>query len=58
MAMTAIQATPPGEAFELLLAGNQRFVASALEHPNQDVTRRTEVAPSQSPFAVLFGCSE
>jgi len=56
--MTAIQATPPGEAFELLLAGSQRFVASALEHPNQDVTRRTEVAPSQSPFAVLFGCSE
>ncbi|MBL1110099.1 carbonic anhydrase [Streptomyces sp. 5-8] len=56
--MTEIQAATPREAFELLLAGNQRFVADAPEHPNQDTTRRTEVAPSQSPFAVLFGCSD
>ncbi|MBO8183984.1 carbonic anhydrase [Streptomyces spirodelae] len=48
----------PAEAFEMLLAGNQRFVAGAPEHPNQDATRRTELVPAQNPFAVLFGCSD
>src|SRR3954470_3922955 len=56
--MTEIQIAIPGEAFELLLAGNQRFVAGAPEQPNQDATRRAEGAPSQRPFAVLFGCSD
>jgi len=45
-------------AFEVLLAGNRRFVAGVPEHPNQDATRRAEVAPGQAPFAVLFGCSD
>lgn len=48
----------PQEAFEMLLAGNQRFIAGTPEHPNQDAARRTEVVPAQSPFAVLFGCSD
>ncbi|WP_283112604.1 carbonic anhydrase [Streptomyces halobius] len=48
----------PSEAFELLLAGNERFVAGASEHPNQDAARRAETAPGQRPFAVLFGCSD
>ncbi|MCX4807779.1 carbonic anhydrase [Streptomyces sp. NPDC058682] len=48
----------PSEAFELLLAGNRRFIAGAPEHPNQDAARRTETAPAQSPFAVFFGCSD
>ncbi|MFF3860035.1 carbonic anhydrase [Streptomyces sp. NPDC002209] len=48
----------PSEAFELLLAGNQRFTSGTPEHPNQDAARRTETAPAQSPFAVLFGCSD
>ncbi|RFC78208.1 carbonic anhydrase [Streptomyces sp. AcE210] len=48
----------PQEAFELLLAGNQRFVAGTSQHPNQDAARRTETAPGQRPFAVLFGCSD
>ncbi|MFB6518902.1 carbonic anhydrase [Streptomyces sp. NPDC056401] len=48
----------PSEAFELLLAGNQRFTAGTPEHPNQDAARRTETAPAQNPFAVLFGCSD
>jgi carbonic anhydrase len=46
------------EAFEVLLAGNRRFVAGTPEHPNQDAARRREVAPAQAPFAVLFGCSD
>ncbi|WP_395298252.1 carbonic anhydrase [Kitasatospora hibisci] len=45
-------------ALETLLAGNRRFTAGAPEHPNQDAARRTATAPAQSPFAVLFGCSD
>ncbi len=48
----------PQEAFDLLLAGNRQFVSGTPEHPNQDAARRTETAPGQSPFAVLFGCSD
>ncbi|GAA2768503.1 carbonic anhydrase [Streptomyces paradoxus] len=56
--MSEMQTPTPRDAFELLLAGNQRFVAGTPEHPNQDATRRAETAPSQRPFAVLFGCSD
>jgi carbonic anhydrase len=56
--MTEIQNPTPRDAFELLMAGNHRFVSGAPEHPNQDAIRRTEIAPSQQPFAVLFGCSD
>ncbi|MFI9249885.1 carbonic anhydrase [Streptomyces sp. NPDC053069] len=55
---TRTQPSTPREAFELLLAGNQRFTAGAPEHPNQDATRRAQTAPVQHPFAVLFGCSD
>ncbi|WP_037305778.1 carbonic anhydrase [Amycolatopsis orientalis] len=48
----------PSEAFDLLLAGNRRFVAGTPEHPNQDAARRAETAPGQRPFAALFGCSD
>lgn len=48
----------PAEAFELLLAGNRRFVTGAAAHPNQDAARRAALAPAQAPFAVLFGCSD
>lgn len=56
--MTDTQTPTPRDAFEMLLAGNQRFVAGTPEHPNQDATRRAEVVPAQNPFAVLFGCSD
>ncbi|MEU3255689.1 carbonic anhydrase [Streptomyces sp. NPDC006997] len=56
--MAEIQIPTPRDAFELLLAGNQRFVSGAPRHPNQDAARRAETAPSQQPFAVLFGCSD
>ncbi|MET7274378.1 carbonic anhydrase [Streptomyces flaveolus] len=56
--MTEIQNPTPRDAFDLLMAGNQRFVSGTPEHPNQDAARRTEIAPSQQPFAVLFGCSD
>lgn len=56
--MTETHAPTPLEAFELLLAGNHRFVAGTPEHPNQNAARRAEIAPGQQPFAVLFGCSD
>ncbi|MEW2082026.1 carbonic anhydrase [Streptomyces sp. NPDC005283] len=56
--MTDSSTLTPGESFKMLLAGNQRFVSGAPEHPNQDAARRAETAPVQHPFAVLFGCSD
>ncbi|MFF0205187.1 carbonic anhydrase [Streptomyces sp. NPDC005017] len=56
--MTEIPSVTPHEAFEMLLAGNKRFVAGSPEHPNQDAARRAETAPGQNPFAVMFGCSD
>ncbi|MEU6965668.1 carbonic anhydrase [Streptomyces chrestomyceticus] len=48
----------PRDALDLLMAGNERFVAGTPQHPNQDSARRTEITPGQNPFAVLFGCSD
>lgn len=56
--MTDSSTPTSAQAFELLLAGNQRFVSGTPEHPNQDAARRSELAPAQNPFAVLFGCSD
>lgn len=56
--MTDAQTMAPRDAFELLLAGNRRFVEGAPEHPNQDAARRAELASAQQPFTVLFGCSD
>ncbi|OPC77716.1 carbonic anhydrase [Embleya scabrispora] len=56
--MTEIHTLTPHDAFELLMAGNRRFVSDTPEHPNQDAARRTETAPAQNPFAVVFGCSD
>lgn len=36
----------PAQALDTVLAGNQRFVAGAPQHPNQDAARRTELAPA------------
>ncbi|KIQ66555.1 MULTISPECIES: carbonic anhydrase [Kitasatospora] len=56
--MTDAAHLTPTEAFEMLLAGNGRFVAGGPEHPNQDAARRAQTAPAQAPFAVMFGCSD
>ncbi|MEV5609511.1 carbonic anhydrase [Streptomyces sp. NPDC052225] len=52
------QPITPDAAFATLMAGNQRFVTGSPDHPNQDAARRAELVPAQSPFAVLFGCSD
>ncbi|MFF8841595.1 carbonic anhydrase [Streptomyces sp. NPDC015127] len=56
--MTDTSTLTPREALEMLLAGNQRFVSGTPQHPNQDAARRSDIAPAQNPFAVLFGCSD
>ncbi len=48
----------PAAAWAALKAGNERFVDDAMLHPSQGVDRRSEVQHGQSPFAVLFGCSD
>ncbi len=49
----------PAQAWQLLIEGNQRFVAGTRLHPHQDADRRQLIAaPVQRPFAVLFGCSD
>jgi carbonic anhydrase len=48
----------PAQAWQALLAGNRRFIAGRREHPHQDADRRAEVAAGQTPFALVFGCSD
>lgn len=48
----------PSAALEMLMAGNQRFVTGAVQHPNQDAARRSALAGGQSPFATVLGCSD
>jgi carbonic anhydrase len=48
----------PAEALERLAAGNRRFAAGAMEHPNQSPERRTRLIHSQEPFAAVLGCSD
>jgi carbonic anhydrase len=48
----------PAEALNELLAGNHRFVHGTSVHPNQDAERRSALAWAQTPFAVIFGCSD
>lgn len=40
------------------MQGNRRFVDGDRLHPNQDADHRAALAPGQTPFAVLFGCSD
>jgi carbonic anhydrase len=48
--------TDPADALRLLLEGNQHWVHGQLEHPNQTIKRRLQVAPHQDPFALIFSC--
>src|SRR6476660_4412629 len=56
----ADQAVPstPARALAELLAGNRRFIGGERIHPHQDVEHRAAVAQGQTPFAVIFGCSD
>ena len=45
-------------AWELLKAGNERYVAKKLSHPHQTGSRITELATGQHPFAIVLGCAD
>jgi carbonic anhydrase len=51
-------APTPAEALAELLSGNLRFVEDRRAHPNQDSNRRAAGAAGQTPFALIFGCSD
>jgi len=46
------------EVLARLLAGNERFVASKLEHPRQSAGRRGELTDGQWPVAAVLTCSD
>lgn len=48
----------PQDAWNELESGNARFVDGILNHPNQDVERRSSLAGTQAPDVALFGCSD
>lgn len=41
-----------------LNAGNKRFVAGTVTHPDQSAGHRTEVAGGQHPFAIILACAD
>jgi carbonic anhydrase len=48
----------PAEAWAELSAGNARFADGQSTNSDQDIARRAEVATSQQPFALVFGCGD
>ncbi len=48
----------PAEAWAALEAGNRRFVTGQPQHPNQNASRRDQLANGQAPFATFFGCAD
>lgn len=45
-------------AWEILKAGNERYVANKLSHPHQTGQRMVELATGQNPFAIILGCAD
>ena len=56
VASAALSVSDPDEALHELLEGNQRYVEGRATRPNQDGSRRVEVAAGQHPFALIFSC--
>jgi carbonic anhydrase len=50
------QRLSPAEAWARLEAGNRHWAEGHLAHPDQDVTRREQVAAGQDPFATIVSC--
>jgi carbonic anhydrase len=49
----------PAAAWAALADGNLRFVEGRREHPHSDADRRGRLAAAgQTPFALVFGCSD
>jgi carbonic anhydrase len=50
------QRLSPAQAWARLEAGNRHWAEGHLVHPDQDVTRREQVAAGQDPFATIVSC--
>ncbi len=48
----------PEQALQRLMDGNQRFVNQKRQSPHQTLSRLTEVAKEQKPFAAILGCAD
>ncbi|MBU6229393.1 MAG: carbonic anhydrase [Cyanobacteria bacterium REEB459] len=48
----------PSQALEKLLDGNQRFVHRQRQNPHQDLSRLSQVAQTQTPFAAILSCAD
>lgn len=48
----------PQQAWDALVAGNERFITGTPSHPRQNVERRAELSQTQEPDSALFGCSD
>jgi len=48
----------PAEAISKLKEGNGRYTSGNLQHPGQTTARRTELATTQRPFAIIVSCSD
>src|SRR4051812_44518214 len=46
------------QPLDKLKAGNEKFVAGHLLHPNETVTRIHELKNGQKPFVVVVSCSD
>ena len=46
------------QALRNLKDGNKRYVESIMDHPRQTAQRRTGIAKSQHPFAMILSCSD
>lgn len=51
-------ALSPGEALELLIEGNDAFLANELPEPPTDAERRLALAKGQAPFCAYVTCSD
>ncbi|MBL8069413.1 MAG: carbonic anhydrase [Armatimonadetes bacterium] len=58
VASLATQQVNSTDAMQRLTEGNRRFVAGTPQHPHTDPARRTAVAKSQAPFAVVLTCAD
>jgi len=54
----AAEAPSADTALAQLLAGNKRFVAGEVTHPDQSADRRIAQAGGQTPFAIILTCSD
>ena len=57
-AASPVASVSAAAALQMILDGNQRFIAGKMEHPNQTIERRDEIARGQHPFASVLACSD